>query len=364
LEVAEAASQGARVLASGGLVGFATETVYGIAALATDQKAMERLRELKSRPDRPFSVHLGSGADARLYVKDISPAAARMMRRGWPGPLTLVLPLGGKLADAALQRAKLYDELSDHDMIGLRCPDEPVAAAMLSAVKGPVVAPSANLAGKPSPRRADDVLDAFADRLDLLIDSGPTRYGKDSTIVSMTPQADYADGWSIVRKGVLDERAIRQLLRQRILFVCSGNTCRSPLAAGLARRLLADRVGGVGELRKHGLEVGSAGLYAMSGAKASPEAVAAADRYGADISRHRSRPLTAELIDEADLVLCMTEMHVVEARRLAPLSADKICRLDSRGDIPDPIGGGPGVYMKTAERLERVLKTLTEEGIL
>lgn len=364
-EVAEAARDGARVLRRGGLVGFATETVYGVAGLATDAAAMERLRDLKARPQRPFSVHIARPGDALRYARNVPPAAMRLMRRGWPGPITVLLPLGGALAEASLERAKLYEVLSDADKIGLRCPDEPVATAMLSAVEGPVVAPSANLAGEPSPRRADDVLASLEGKIDLLIDSGPTRHGKDSTIVTFEPGATYDQGWSLVRKGVLDERAIRKLLRRRVLFVCTGNTCRSPLACGLARKMIAGQTGcPVGELRKHGVEVSSAGLFAAGGSKASPEAVLAAEQRGADIGRHRSRRLTRELVDEADLVLCMTEMHVVQAQELAPESADNICRLDSAGDVPDPIGGGSAVYRRTAERIERILTELLDKGIL
>jgi protein-tyrosine phosphatase len=229
----------------------------------------------------------------------------------------------------------------------------------------PVVAPSANLAGAPSPRRAEDVLEALDGRFDLLIDSGPTRYGKDSTIVTFSPGATYDEGWSIVRKGVLDEREIRRLLRRRVLFVCTGNTCRSPMAAGLARKLVAEQIGcPSGELRKHGVEIGSAGLFAGGGSKATHEAAQVMDAMGVDLTRHRSRQLSRELIDEADLVLCMTEMHVLQARETAPESADKICRLDSEGDVADPVGGDARVYRRTAERLLRILTDLLDKGIL
>ncbi|MFB3892727.1 MAG: Sua5/YciO/YrdC/YwlC family protein [Phycisphaerae bacterium] len=366
-EAAAAAQDGARTLETDGIVGFATETVYGLAALATSAAAMERLRELKSRPARPFSVHIGRRDDIGRYVASIPPQARRLIAGAMPGPVTILLPVGGKLADAELQRRRLYHVLCDNDVIGLRCPDEPVAAMMLAAVSDPVVAPSANMAGGPSPRTAQDVLDAFDGRIELLIDSGPTRHGKDSTIVSFAPKdvGGSALGWSVVRKGVYDERMIRRLMRRKILFVCSGNTCRSPIAAGIARKLLAKREGcDAADLKKNGIEVGSAGLYAMEGGRASPEAVDAAGRMGADISRHRSRMLTSELINDADVVFCMTDFHVAQARRLAPSAAGKVRRLDDRGDISDPIGGGVGVYRKTAERIERALEALLDKGTL
>jgi len=353
----EIAGEAAAELMAGKLVGFATETVYGIAAVATNAPAMERLRELKSRPSRPFSVHIAGTADVGRYVSKVPAAAARLMAKSWPGPITLLLPVGGRLADEKLQRAGMYDALCSEDYIGLRCPDEPLAGAMLASVSEPVVAPSANLSGKRSPRTAEEVLDGLGGRIDLLLDTGPTQYGTDSTIVKID-----ADGWSVVRSGVLDERAVRRIMRKTYLFVCSGNTCRSPIAAGLARKVLAERIGcDVGELRKHDIDVVSAGVYAMDGQRVTPESVAAAAEYGVDISKHRSRQLTTELINSADFVFCMTESHVAEVCRIAPSASSKVRRLDSGGDITDPIGGGGQTYRQTAQGIyDALVRSLAE----
>jgi protein-tyrosine phosphatase len=230
---------------------------------------------------------------------------------------------------------------------------------MLSSVRWPVVASSANQAGSASACSAEDVLAAFDGSVDLLIDSGPTRYQKDSTIVRCAN-----DDVTIVRKGVYDERMIRRLLRLRLLFVCTANACRSPIAAGLAKKLLADRLGcTVGELRGRGVEVQSAGLYAADGRRPTPEAVAAAKELGADIARHRTRRLTPELVEAADTILCMTDVHVLAVRRVSPSSVGKVSRLRVKGDIADPIGGGEAVYRQTAgELLAALEKRLAEIG--
>jgi L-threonylcarbamoyladenylate synthase len=358
-EVLAAAAEGADAVRRGKLVGFATETVYGIAAAASRSRTMARLRRLKSRPKQPFSVHLADPSDAGRYVEALPETAARIAARAWPGAVTLLVPTGGRLADRKLRRRpRLHEELTSNGLVGLRCPDEPVARAMLERVDLPVVAPSANLAGRPSPRTAAEVLDQLDGQLDLLIDSGPTRYGTDSTIVRCD-----AGGWSVVRKGVYDTAAIRRLLKRTILFVCTGNTCRSPMAAGLARKLLAERLGcEVGELRERGIEVLSAGAGSAGGGP-TPEAVAAARRLGAEIASHRGRKLTRELITKADLVLCMTDAHVCHARRLAPEAGGKVHRLDRRGDVPDPMGGGPAVYRRAAERIHRALQVVLDEGL-
>jgi tRNA threonylcarbamoyl adenosine modification protein (Sua5/YciO/YrdC/YwlC family) len=355
-----AAAEAADALKQGLLVGFPTETVYGVAAAATSAAAMERLRELKSRPVRPFSVHIAQPQDAERYVRKVPAEARRLMTKGWPGPVTLLLPTGGELADPKLRRAGLHEVLCRDDLIGLRCPEPPVTRTMLAAVDSPVVAPSANLAGRSSPRDPGEVLDSLDGRIDLLIDAGPTRYGKDSTIVRFD-----RDGWRIVRAGVYDERAVRGLLQRRILFVCTGNTCRSPIAAGLARKFLAERNGcEVSDLRKCGLEVLSAGLFAAEGGRASPEAVRAARELDADISRHRSRKVTTELINSADVILCMTSRHVAEICRMSPSAAGKTQRLDESADIVDPIGGGVEVYCRIAQNVQRALRNRLKEGLL
>ncbi len=359
VEIASAAREAAQALRAGQLVGFATETVYGIAAIASQATAMERLREIKNRPSRPFSVHLGRPQDVERYVADIPTDARRLIRKAWPGPVTVVLPVGGRLADSDLQKAGLYDVLCRDDLIGLRCPHEPLAEAMLSAVSEPVVAPSANPAGAPSPRNADDVRQSMNGQIDLLIDSGPCRYGKDSTIVS------FASGqWALVREGVLGERSIRKLLHRTYLFVCTGNTCRSPMAAGLGAKLLAEKLGcAVSQLADRGVRTLSAGVFASGGAHATPEAIQAAGRLGVDISAHRSRKLTKELIHSADVVFCMTRLHLVETLRLAG-SASADIRMLCDEDLPDPIGRGVGVYEQTARRIEHCLRAgLVEQGL-
>jgi len=356
-----AAREGAAALRDGKLVGFATETVYGVAVNAACADAMERLRELKSRPDRPFSLHVGRAKTIFRYVADPPEPARRLIAKALPGPLTLLLPTGGAFADdspAARDRA-LYERLVHNDVLGVRCVAEPTAAAMLDAVDDPVVAPSANLAGNPSPRSAADVLRDLDGKIDLLIDSGPTRFGRDSTIVDFTGPA-----WRIVRAGVIDERMIQKMLARLYVFACTGNTCRSPMAAGLARVLLAKQQGvPVKDLPAHGVTVVSAGLCAADGAGATPEAVLVAAARGADISDHRSQPLTLELIRSADLVFCMTDHHVEQAVALAPWAASRIVRLDPRGDVFDPIGGDVREYRDVAEQIQDAFARRLDRGL-
>ncbi|MCD4823557.1 MAG: threonylcarbamoyl-AMP synthase [Phycisphaerae bacterium] len=350
-----AAAEGAAALQAGLLVGFATETVYGLGVLATDADALRRLRELKNRPTGPFGLYLADKSNIRRYVAEIPQRAAWLIERSWPGPVTVLLDTGGAFADDELHAAAgLFDVLTKDGVIGLRCPDEPVTRQMLAATKGPVIAASANPAGAPSPRNADEVLATLDGQIDLLIDSGPARYGKDSNMVLFNGQK-----YSCLRAGVFDEKKLEQMMTRKIAFVCTGNTCRSPIAAGLAKKLLAEQFNCAEDgLKDVGVEVISAGMFAAAGSGATNEAIKAAKGLGADISRHVSKKMTAELIKTCDMVFCMTEFHLQEARRLAGGSDVEIRLLDESLDVPDPIGGGLDVYSETAVHILRALEDI------
>ena len=144
---------------------------------------------------------------------------------------------------------------------------------------------------------------------------------------------------------------LRARLSRRVLFVCTGNTCRSPLAEALLRRLSDD--GGDGGA---GFLVTSAGLAAGYGAPASPESVELAAAAGADLSDHQSQPLTEDLLEGADHVFCMTNGHRRSILSVRPDLADRVTLLDADGgDIPDPIGGGMAEYEACREAIERGL---------
>ncbi len=146
-------------------------------------------------------------------------------------------------------------------------------------------------------------------------------------------------------------------VRERvILFVCTGNTCRSPMAEAIARGQLADRQPDATVFR-----VLSAGVSASLGSPPASEAVEAVRELGFDLQAHRSNPLTPELIDRAQVVFCMTPAHAQAARSLAPGNDSKIVTLDPEGGVPDPIGMGMDVYRQTARRLSELIRARLEE---
>jgi len=166
------------ILSEGGLVAIPTETVYGLAADASNPDAVVRLYEAKGRPRfNPLIAHV-SGLPMAMREAVFSPLAARIAETFWPGPLTLVLPVisGGTVCDLAR---------SGLQTVGLRCPSHMAANALIAEFGRPVVAPSANRSGHVSPTRADHVAADLGDRIDLILDGGPCDVGIESTIISV-----------------------------------------------------------------------------------------------------------------------------------------------------------------------------------
>lgn len=189
-------------LAAGGLVAFATETVYGLGARADDEQAVRQIFAAKGRPaEHPLIVHVSSIDDARHFGDMSHPAARRLADRYWPGPLTLIVPRQPGVATAAA---------GGQSSIGLRMPAHPVAQALLraAAARGTrgVAAPSANRFGRVSPTRADHVAAEFGPEL-WVLDGGPCDLGIESAIVDCTRDAP-----ALLRPGVLDRTALAAVL--------------------------------------------------------------------------------------------------------------------------------------------------------
>ncbi|MFW6201455.1 MAG: L-threonylcarbamoyladenylate synthase, partial [Gemmatimonadota bacterium] len=173
-----AIDRAARALREGRLIAFPTETVYGLGADALDADAVRRIFEAKERPPRnPLIVHVADAAAARGLVERWPPAAGRLADAFWPGPLTLVLP----------KRPEVPDEVTAGlPTVAVRVPSHPVARALLLAAGVPVAAPSANPFTGVSPTTARHVQSGLADRIDLVLDAGPTPVGIESTVVDLS----------------------------------------------------------------------------------------------------------------------------------------------------------------------------------
>ncbi|UCD28086.1 MAG: threonylcarbamoyl-AMP synthase [Planctomycetota bacterium] len=351
--------EAAYCLQNGGLVVFPTETVYGLGANAIDPATLNRLHGVKNRPkDKPFTVHIGARSAVDRFVPDLKGLGRRFTQKAWPGPLTLIFNVENiEEAPVIRDTSPQHGPAMYHQgTIGIRCPDDQIASNLLNETTIPVVAASANPAGSNAPVNADEALATLEGKVELVIDAGTTRYAKASTIVQVN-----RNGYEILREGVLDERTIRRLATVNILLVCTGNTCRSPMAAGLFRRMLAERIGCQDhELDEHGFYVESAGTGAFANAKASIPAITAMKTRGIDISNHKSQPLRLEQIDRADYIFTMTAHHLDTVTAISAVIGKQARRIDD-SDIDDPIGGSDEVYENCAKRLEKALRCRLEE---
>jgi len=351
--------EAAKVVEAGGLVAFPTETVYGIACRVEPQ-ALDRLDRIKGRDARKhYTVHIGQIDEYRKYVQKVGIRAEKLISQAWPGPLTLVFEIdAGQIVE---YRKRLGDDVVNtiykDGSIGIRCPDHPVASLLLRLVNYPAIAPSANRAGREPPRDADHVLAELSDDLDIVLDAGPCKYGTSSTVAAVGTQ-----GIRLLREGVYSATQLRKMSDVTFLMVCTGNTCRSPMAEGLFRKYLAEKMGcGVDELSDRGYKVLSAGTMRLAGAPASVEAVRACALKGVDIGDHVSRPLSRLLIDASDFIYCMTQTHCDQVLSLSPEAERKCHLLSPDGEIPDPVGQPQEVFNRCAGYIEAAVKARVSE---
>lgn len=187
------------IIRSGGLVAFPTETVYGLGANALNRDAVLKLFAAKKRPlDNPPIVHVASVEDVQRVAKEIPTKAERLMKAFWPGPLTLVLERSKTVPDVTV---------AGLDTVAVRMPGHNVALTLIRGSQLPISAPSANLAGRPSPTTAQHVLEDLDGRIDAILDSGPTAVGVESTVLDIT-----VDPPEVLRPGGVTIESLRNII--------------------------------------------------------------------------------------------------------------------------------------------------------
>lgn len=343
-----------QTLAEGGIAALPTETVYGLAASALDERAVGRLLAMKGRAEsKPLTLAIKSADEARDYAPDLCPMGRRLARRCWPGPVTLVVDDSHPESLVRQLPLAVRQAVSPQQSIGLRVPGHPLILAVLRMLAGPLTLTSANRSGLPEAVTAKQIVDAFGDEVNLVVDDGPCRFGQPSSVVRVVEGR-----YEILRAGVVPERTLQRLSSLLILFVCTGNTCRSPMAAMLCRQMIAKRLAcPIDELEDRGVMVMSAGIAAEDGGRATEEAVEVMSEFGLDLEGHETQALSEPLTRHADMIFAMTRSHREAIVAQWPSAAERTAVLSADGgDICDPIGGPVERYRSCAERLRAELE--------
>jgi len=336
------------------LVGLPCESGYLLATSTENAPAVARLIELARTVDRPLNLCLSEAGQIEDYVEQVSPQALRLAQRSWPGPVILEFEPTSRWGGPPLA-APLMTHFESH-ALRFASFGHPLQIGLSRVLRMPFVAVEMPAPSGGSWAAADglELAQKWGEQIGLIVNAGFVSCPQGATVVHFARSGE----WSISQSGVYSEAQIAQLMAKLVLFVCTGNTCRSPLAEGLFRSLLCQRLEcAEDELIRRGFMVSSAGVAAFPGAPASPETLDILREEGVDLADHSSQPVTEQLVAWADMILAMTSRHHSAVTGAFPQSSSKVEQICVDGyDIADPIGGDYSVYAECRDQIRQCLE--------
>jgi tRNA threonylcarbamoyl adenosine modification protein (Sua5/YciO/YrdC/YwlC family) len=348
-----------QALVEGKVVALPTETVYIAAASGLSERAVQRLFALRGgKLGEPATLAVRSMDEVLDYVPELPRVGRRLARRCWPGPVTLQLV--DAHPESAVHRlpAKVREAVVPEKEIRVRVPAHELTLRVLRLIAGPVVMIGARRPEDADSITAQDVVSRLGDKIDVVLDDGRCKFAQKSSIVRVDDR-----GFQVMRQGVFTESNLKRLASFMIVLVCTGNTCRSPMAEVLLKKRIADRLGcTIPELDDRGVVIMSAGLSAPPGGRAAAEAIHAMQTLNLDLTQHESQPLSERIVRFADVILTMTRGHREAILEHFPDAEPRVHLISrGKGDVSDPIGGPLDLYRRCAEQLDEYLEAWVKE---
>lgn len=334
-----------RRLEKGEVLILPTDTVYGLHALARNSVAVEKIRQIKGISDRrPFVNLYSSVVGLGRFVQLPEGEAKRKILEGWPGSVTWVLPAREGMPDHIL---------GEDGTLGIRIPDNQLLRSVCSALDDLIVSTSANKHGFPTASERNELDPDVVDAADGVVYQIEPLSGHPSEVKRWTPA-----GPEVLRSR---DGSTRENRRQHVLIVCSGNICRSPMAEAMLRRKLQEKAADQFVVR-------SAGTLSQEGIAPQLSAIQVMDERNLNLRTHRSRAISRELMEWADVVLVMTTDHLGELHDRFGDMTQKVFlftsypSMDVEGlyGVPDPYGSSTETYEQVARTIEQEIDRIAD----